>query len=415
MDLDSALATMRAGTWLQGRSDHSLVRRIAGAPGVSTSKRLSPATGLQHGVQFQPGEVLHLLSYVTRPRYQADLHDMYVQWGLLRYLGFFELKDPHNPLAGLKVSEAGRRITGNQRRVTSEELGIAFGALLGLQWFGSTGARGVPMSVVDIDAALDDRYVFAAGTRNAVRHTGSRRPDYLLIAHDPTMPNRYRIRVLECKGTKSPGYAATQLVRAVGQLDGVTVGGRVPAGLAVSTITSDAGLSYLAIDPADEDEPSYEVTSETIEEARSFRLEDEARELSAVRLVSASVRASWATLADFGGNLGALDRWAPAIMRNRLTRQSRDRVTFETPFGTAIGTAVTFTFDNTRLTVRHAIDEQVDRQLSQGSVGSVSEVQGAFAERFSSVQERGLATSERELFSATTDGSIFSLTREERD
>jgi hypothetical protein len=412
MDLNRALAVMRTETRIRGRSDHSLVLNLATKLGAAAPKPLLPAAGLHRGIRFRPCEVLHLLSYVTRPRYQADLHDVYVQWGLLRYLGFFDLENIGNPMAGLKVSEAGRRITGNQRRVTSEEMGIAFGALLALHWVGHSGATNVPISVVDIDAALDDRYVFAGGARQTVRKTGSLRPDYLLVVHDPSIPTRYRVRTLECKGTKSRGYGPRQLAHAIEQLGGVTVGGRVPAGLAVSTITSDDGLFYYAIDPADEEEPSYEVTTETIEEARSFRFSGEP-EIPPTRLVSASVRASWATLADFGGNLGALDRWAPAIMRDRLTRQARDRATFETPFGSARGTSVTFTLDGARLTVRHAIDTEVDEQLTRGAVERVSEAQSSFAERLSTVSDRDRETNPREAISATPDGSIFSLRRED--
>ncbi|MEU0795433.1 hypothetical protein ABZ342_35675 [Amycolatopsis sp. NPDC005961] len=412
MDLDRALAVMRTETHIRGRSDHALALSLAKKQSSVMSKPLLPASGLHGGVRFRPCEVLHLLSYVTRPRYQADLHDVYVQWGLLRYLGFFDLEDSGYPLTGLSVSAAGRRITGNQRRVTSEEMGIAFGALLALHWVGHSGATNVPISVVDIDAALDDRYVYAAGARQTVRKTGTLRPDYLLVVHDPSLRTRYRVRVLECKGTKSRSYGPRQLAHAVEQLGGVTVGGRTPAGLAVSTITSDDGLFYYAIDPPDEEEPSYEVTSGTIEDAHSFRFTNDAQ-MSPTRLVSASVRTAWATLADFGGNLSALDRWAPGIMRNRLTRQSRDRVTFETPFGSATGTSVTFSFDGARLTVRHAIDTRVDEQLTRGEAEDVSEAQRSFAERLSGVPDRDREANQREAVSATPDGSIFSLRRED--
>jgi hypothetical protein len=128
------------------------------------------------------------------------------------------------------VSGAGQRIVGNQRRLSSEEMGIGFGALLATRWFKATGATaGVPISIVDIDAALDDRYIYAAGSRKAISSVGARRPDYLIICHDPTMRGRYRVRVLECKGTRTTSYAVQQLVSAVEQLNGIKVAGRIPA------------------------------------------------------------------------------------------------------------------------------------------------------------------------------------------
>jgi hypothetical protein len=414
VDLYQAMKIVGSQVYLRGRSNQALVRRVRRTPNfVASAKTLSPASGLQHGIALRPFEALHLLSYVTRPRYQDDLLDVYAQWGLMRYLGFFELACTGNSLPGLEVSEAGQRIVGNQRRVTSEEMGVGFGGLLAIHWFAQTGAAGVPISIVDIDAALDDRYIYAAGSRRAVRTVGTRRPDYLIIAHDPSVRSRYRVRALECKGTRSPDYAVRQLASAVEQLGGITVGGRIPAGLAVSTITANDQISYLAIDPDDEEEPSYEVTSNTIERVGSFQLGDEdMSDVSPTELTNASVRASWATLADFGGNLNALDRWAPAVMRRRLDRRSRDRVSFETPFGTARGTIVTFGFDGSRLTVRYAIDETIDQQISQGAAESVTEAQAAFAQRLPSSQNLAQPTGPYELYSATADGSIFSLSLE---
>lgn len=411
MDLYQASKIVGSSVHLPGRSDHPLIGEVTRSPGFATaSKPLSPAIGLEHGITLRPVEALHKLSYATRPRYHDDLFDMYAQWAMMRYLGFFDLANKGSWLPELVLSTAGCRIVGNQRRVTSEEMGIGFGTLLATAWFEQAVGPGAPISLLDIDAALDDRYVFAAGTRHAVRAIDSRRPDYLLIAQDPSTRRRYRIRLLECKGTRSPGYATHQLAKAVEQLGGVTVGGRIPSGLAVSMITSNDGVSYRAIDPDDNEEASYEVTSNMIEQVSNFRLGDFDRSnVPPNVLVNASVRASWATLADFGGNFGALERWAPAVMRRRLDRRPRNRVSFDTPFGTARGTSITFGFDGARLTLRYAVAEAIDRQISQGVAESVTEAQAAFAEGLPLSQESIQQTDSNELHSATSDGSIFSI------
>jgi hypothetical protein len=397
---------------LSGCSDASLVQRVQEAPNfVPGEKALSEVPGLDGGTILRPVEGLHWLSYATRPRYQDDLLDVYMHWALVRYIGLFEHRDDGAADAVLGLSQPGQRIRGNQRRVTSEEMGIGFGALLASRWFEQTGAAGLPIGIVDVDAALADRYVFAGGSRHSVRAVADRRPDYLLIAPDPEYRRHYRVRALECKGTSSgPGYGVRQLASAVEQLAGISVGGRVPQGLAVSTMTANNRMSYLAIDPGDKDEPSYEVSSATIDQAGDFQLTDDVRNVPPALLASASVRASWAALADFSGNLPALDRWAPAVMRRRLDRQQRQRVTFDTPYGTARGVSVTVGLDGQRLNVRYAIDEAIDQQMDQGAE-AIADAQSEFAGRLNSP---GLAedTGFGSLYSATPDGSIFSLSLE---
>lgn len=411
MDVSEAMHIVNSQVLVRGRSDEALIDRVRYMPEFSAPiKKLLPAAGLTVGVSLRPIEALHLLSLATSPRYQDDLFDTYVQWGLLRYLGFFELSYDGYPLPGLAVSEAGRRIVANQRRVTSEETGIGFGALLAIRWFQATGATAnVPISVVDIDAALDDRYIYAAGSRQAVRAIGARRPDYLIICHDPALPRHYRVRVLECKGTRSADYAVRQLASAVEQLGGIRVAGRIPAGLAVSTITAHNGVSYLALDPEDVDE-AYEVNSNTIERTASFRLSDsDPADVSPVELTSAAVRASWATLADFGGNLSALERWSPTVMSRRLSRRPRERITFDTPFGVARGISVAFGFQGRQLNVRYGIDETVDHGMTEGDVESITEAQMGFAQRLATSQGALDEPTANDSYSATPDGSIFSL------
>ncbi|WP_290054009.1 hypothetical protein [Amycolatopsis solani] len=408
MNLEDAFTVVDTPVHLPGQSDDALIRQIRKRKEFSAPRKaLSPAAGLADGITLRPIEALHWLSYVTRPRYQDDVLDQYLWWGLLRYLGFFAHDYSHSRSPNLALSPAGCRISGNQRRVTSEEMGIGFGAALAARWFDGTSAATL-RSVVDIDVALDARFVF--GPSAAVQHIGTRRADYLLIGADRHDSSRYVLRVLECKGTKNAGNAVAQLARAVGQLDGVTVGGRVPPGLATAVITGESRTSYLAVDPGDDDEPSYALDIETIDRGRGFRLESDREDVSAAEIANAAVRASWAVLADFGGNVDAIRRWAPDVMRNRIERQPRDRVTFETPIGTARGTSLEFRFGGERLTVRYGIDESVDDQLSDGLAGDVVAAQRAFADRLEPGSRRRVPESP-EVLSATADGTIFSLVR----
>jgi hypothetical protein len=427
MDLSHAYHVAGSLVRFHGSSDCDLARKIQNSPNFAGhGKPLTPAVGLEDGVTLVPFRALHWLSYATRPRYQDDLLDMYLHWAHARYIGLFDHLGDGSSLPTLTLSGAGQRIKGNQRRVTSEEMGIGFGALLANYWFERTGAAGLPVGIVDVDAALDDRYIFAGGSRHAVRAISDRRPDYLLVAPDPSRRRRYRVRALECKGTSSSiGYSVRQLASAAEQLAGITVGGRIPAGLAVSTVTMNGQMSYLAIDPAEDDEPSYPVNSNTIDEALGFQLQDNVTDVPPGLLTNASVRASWAALADFGGNMAALDRWAPAVMRRRLARQPRQRDTFETPYGPARGTTVTVGVDGQRLQIRYAVEATVDQQMTERPE-AICDAQSAFAERFAPSAKRLAPSSElyddasmtsavqteASLYSATSDGSIFSMSVE---
>ncbi|GHG21542.1 MULTISPECIES: hypothetical protein [Amycolatopsis] len=411
MDLEEALHVVDTPVRLSGRSDEALVRAIQQRKDFSPPRKaLSPAIGLEDGIVLRPIEALHRLASATRPRYQDDVLDRYLWWGLLRYLGFFAREYSHPGVPKLVLSEAGRRIVGNQRRVTSEEMGIGFGTALAARWFETTSRAGL-RSVVDIDVALDARFVF--GPDVTAQHIGTRRPDYLLIGTDPQDSSRYATRVLECKGTKSTSTAMAQLARGVGQLDGVEIGGRVPDGLATAVVTGESGTSYLAIDPGEDEEPFYEVSTESIQSVRGFRLESDQANVPAADMTSAAVSASWAVLADFGGNFEALQQWAPEVMQGRLRRQPRERVTFETPVGSARGTSIDFGFGQEQLTVQYGIDQQVDRALAGDFAEPVMEAQQAFATRLQRFQTQNGTSGPRTVYSATPDGSIFSLTMDD--
>jgi hypothetical protein len=411
MDLADALSIVNAEAEFSGRSDDLLIDEIRATKGFEApSKIISVAANLENGVIIRPVEALHKLSFATRPRYQDDLLDRYLQWALTRYLGFFELGPCGTRRPLLQVSASGRRIVGNQRRVASEELGIAFAALLADRWLQSPAGRPT-INLVDVDVALLDRHVLAGGSKLRVRAAGPRRPDYLLLASDPSTPAKFYVRILECKGTRNRNYAIRQLARALGQLDGIEVDNCVPTGLAVTTIAADKQMTYLALDP-EGDEESYEIDPDFLRQGGRFELPDASRSVPSRELLSAALRGSWATLADFGGNLEAVDLWAPEVMRRRLERQPRQRERWETPYGTAAGTSVTFSFDNQRLTVRHGIAANLDERLSGLEIESILEAQAEFTQsltRDHSFSAYAGSSTPDEVHSASPEGSIFSL------
>ena len=85
VDLSHARHVVGSLARLHGRSDWQLASRIEEGPDFADgSKPLTPAAGLVDGVTLLPFHALHRLSYVTRPRYQDDLLDMYPDAALTR-------------------------------------------------------------------------------------------------------------------------------------------------------------------------------------------------------------------------------------------------------------------------------------------------------------------------------------------
>jgi hypothetical protein len=207
----------------------------------------------------------------------------------------------------------------------------------------------------------------------------------------------------------------------------------------VDTISTakDGRMFYRAIDPEGEDEARYRITGETLREVSGFRLgywDNNLPDVPGTVLVNASVRASWAMLADFAGNRDALYQWAPAVMSQRMSRATQDRAGFETPYGDAIGISVSFNVGGRQLHVRQGLRATIDRALTAQSGPAIAEAQASFADDLAQMDELGLqpaglgqvspdaaltvgAQSDevpvdreiREVYSATSDGSIFSL------
>jgi hypothetical protein len=97
----------------------------------------------------------------------------------------------------------------------------------------------------------------------------------------------------------------------------------VPRGLAVSTVTTNDQLSYLAIDPEGDDEPSYPVNSDTIEQAADFQLRYNVRDVQPDLLTNAAVPRCCAMAPgapSTPGADGAAGRRAPGRHRPRAAR-----------------------------------------------------------------------------------------------
>jgi hypothetical protein len=210
--------------------------------------------------------------------------------------------------------------------------------------------------------------------------------------------------LLECKGTRSPGYATKQLASGIEQLAGLLVDSRSLRGLVVSSVVADDEIRYLAIasDSGSQDltigldsaqavfEKNLIATAESSEreflevqipafssadEARSDRLRDEVDSLAAVALAT-----SWASIADLSGNDLGVRRWSSPETRDRAAELRRPRQEFARPNGAVVrGVSNVVTLPGGRLESVLGVLDFVDDALSSGDSVEISEAQGRAA------------------------------------
>jgi hypothetical protein len=394
-----------------------LLKQVLGSNAVQTGWSLSLA--YPHGAVFvRPVEALHLLSLVTCHAYSdGDLHDTYAWWGLLRYLGFFEHDATGHEHPTLRVSDAGKRVAGAQRRVASEELGIAFGVLIASSHFRDELDPGMPVGIVDVDLML-----------RGSGHGSASRPDYLLVVGPDEVWPQGMVRSLECKGTSDPAICGGQLAKAVEQLAQPLLGCSLP-GLAVSTVTGARQVSCVALELTDTND---EGPQDPGQKPGHFQRDAHAQEASPRlmgALASAAQKASWSMLGHYAGNQAAATRWSPKRGKSMglADEDWERRQVLDSEYGPAIGITSAFDLGDRQLVVTWALDEQVDDALTTGDQRDVLAAQEAFAAELDGISSRQSAADELEasadspdaveqvvsgktIGSVMPDGSIFSLT-----
>jgi hypothetical protein len=413
MDIETALRIMRTTVALPGESSTQLCTEVSALaaslhPGHRV-KSVIPAAGLGFGAPVRPMDAMLELARATRPHVSDDVFVAYKHWAWLRYLGVFDL-DAHRALG---LSEAGRKVHGNQRRVLSEELGVGFGVLLAKRWCRALGATGT-ITPVDLDVVLTEGYAWTVplSARNVT--VKGRQPDYLLLVDDASAPLSKTLKVVECKGTKAPSYAPIQIARALTQLGSLTVDGRTPTGLAVSTVSTRDEVSYLAVDPEDPDELSYLVDDQAVRSIRrdkALRADDGAIDLDPTELLGTAVTISAGALADYAGNVEAATSWLPPSTTERLSRSPKPRVTRENEMGEFRGVEYVFPTPDGRRVLRvfEGVETGVDQALTSERVEDVVAATARTASRFGSAEPLDLPSGESEATAVSSDGAILQV------
>ena len=402
-----AFDALRTPALLESISDSNLVfavdnKATAFASGASMLHMprkpvLTTVTAMNGCIGVRAIEALHMLARCTAPAQSGTrLFPWYRHWGVLRYLDYFALASGQRKLLKMN-SEVIKDVVGNQRRVVSEELGIAFGALLAMRW--AEGGNGsVPTYIVDIDVALTNGLPKGVRPVN-LNKVSTLRPDYLIIRDEAGTVD---IKVAECKGSKSKSQAIAQLARATYQLAGVRVSGSQPSSLAVATVVTDDNLFCYLLDPPEDHmvfEPAQDSDTEIASRSRISEMNEEAAQetqssccLDILRedLVALAIRASRFGLAAYVGQ----------------PFDDSPQIEF-TPYGKARGSHVTVgTGSGWSAVVGFLLDEEVHSALKSPSSDDLVAAQRTFAEK---LQKPKVDAQGATAYSAMTDGSILSI------
>lgn len=414
-----AAAVLGAPSSIEGESSGSLASEVnlinRGHPDAKTC---TPVPGLDVPLRVRAADALLELARASRNPKDRSVAAAYQWWAFLRYLGYFERSRGY-----LTVSAEGRSFINNQRRVASEELGVAFSLLVGRRWADVRHGSPCLTSVIDVELALAGHLPGVAQLPGRTR-----RPDWILAVRDPAAPLRVTTYLLESKGTAGDAHARRQLARAARQLTAVSIGGVVPKGLAVSTVSGKGRIRYLALDPGEEPDP-VEIDPEALatvaqEGGRAPRRSHVRR--TAEYLASASVYWSLVGLADFARNTGALEFLGA---RPRGLEETEAPVQgHPTAAGPIDGVERTWSAPGGRLSVVTGVASEISERLSGHDITGALEAQARWTRRHVQSQENGrrptrsgqdseaedangevLPESEVEALATSSDGAVLSV------
>lgn len=373
-----AVHVARTKVLIPGASDHHLaadVEKLAAYhyPRDPLKGTLTPARGLTGPIRVRPMEALLRLARATAPNVPSDVYKQYEHWAYLRYLGTFDVTAGNR----LTLSDTGRAVYGNQRRVLSEEIGIGFSILLAEAWCRALGVRGA-INALDVDQVLRGTYPNLNAT------TRGRQPDYLLQYADPLNPGTFRHRLLESKGTKTVSHAKKQLARGVTQLGSLELNGGTVEGVAISIISANDGVSYLAVDP-DDNQPAFPVTDFDLEDARRDkairRYQDESKLRLSGDFLASATATTFGSIADFAGAYELAETWMPPRLSQTLKRKQTSRLVKETHYGPFVGHETLMPAPGTSgvLRVFQGAQESILRAMGSRDLRHVAEAQQEFA------------------------------------
>lgn len=368
--LSAALDRLINKTMIASVSDTGLVRSIRRE--LPSRVSITRCEALDEPQRVVPLEALRGLAVASAVSSSADLLQVQANWAVARYVGSFEHHEDR-----LVLSPPGEAVAGNQRRVLSEELGIAFALQAALKWLALRSDPASPVWVADIDQLP------------LSSHPAKSRPDYVIAARALGVDD-VLVTLLESKGTRTPSYAERSLTSGCRQIAPTVEALNLP-GLVVST-----------------------VTGATIRSAAAEVGGDRWRTLpSSDPLVIAVQQASLESLAETAGNAEAADGWrAEREQRSGVRLPTRPRVNrtrtqqSTTLGGPAIGLQQQYRFPGGELDVFLGVVSEIDDHLVRPREEVVAAQSRVRARR---TEENADVVSDRSSTAVGPDGSVATV------
>lgn len=416
MTLQTAITMLGITATVSVVSDDALAGQVAAEqqeygrmhPGAPQKGRIVPAPQIHGQINVRPISALLELARGTALTDDPEIFAFARRWSVLRYLGVFDI----HPLGDLRLDTGALEFIGaNQRRVISEELGIGFGIVVAKRWCRTRQPTVGTITAIDVDKALN------GGRVQNLQRNGSRQPDYLLAYSDPARAGQTTYDLLETKGTVNRSNAKKQLGRAVTQLAGLTVSGKSMTGLAASTVSTVNGISILAVDP-EEPPMTWEASNEALERSRLSdvrgRQDVSHLDVEPEEFFAAATNVDNASLAEFSGQMGAVDRWLPR-RRSRSGARSNDSAQRKFGAGTFVGSEQIISVPGSGAQVRvfQGVEKHVADGLRALDGAAVVQAQHAFTvDELDGVQAEASRSGGRGQTSATainSDGSVLEI------
>ncbi|MBF4598067.1 hypothetical protein ITJ50_02905 [Curtobacterium sp. VKM Ac-2889] len=413
--LRQAIDTMGKRGIVRTQSDTSLAQTVADLqkkylmsdPTLPVKARVTPAAGLNDVLDARPITVMLELARGTALNVSDAVASFGRRWSALKYLGLFENNTPAGTL--ILSPSALAEVGANQRRVISEELGIGFAAHAAKHWcqtrFPGVGA----ISIIDVDRTLLN------GSMPKLQRNGRRQPDYLLAFDDPTSPGSRRFEVLEAKGTVSTATAKSQLGRAVTQLAGLTVNRQTMTGLAVSTVSTENGITLLAVDPEEFPvswTPNKSGTDHWRGDLPNWSGEEPVVDFTPEELAAKATNVDYASLAEFAGLSSATDDWLTRFSEGRHSEVMAE--TKAGPGGTSfIGQEFVFQVGSEVVRMFQGVESDVADGLRSVDPIAVLQAQRKGRPSHVDVEDALKSGSGRDVASAvatSSDGAVLQLT-----
>lgn len=372
--LSDALRQLRQVHSVNSNSTAALARQVRAKSGRARMVRISALHGWR---AVKPSDLLIGLAQTFPLGSLTDPYRLFDRWAQLKYVAAFESGLKQKGHLSLKLSDETKRVAHNQRRVFSEELGLAFAIEAAKAWHTSVSGPNAIISIVDVDDLVGLGTIDVFGKQHSLVHLAGKRADYVIMSRNPSSPNTAYLSVLESKGTVSATNSIEQLAKAQEQLGQLRIGDVTPPGMAAGTVLNSDELTVNVLRTASPHGVGGSESGLHLSVAIDPSATDSSRS-PLERDATAALRLSFAIQATNSGNAPAARLWGVDV-DDRFDRSERAQVLFDGR--SYLGTSARIPTPTGTAEVFIGSDLEVDEALTRGELDEVSRAQSVVARR----------------------------------